>query len=182
MTRGSPADVIVPNAADPWVVFGAPKKGVFVRLNASARSFERLARDRYAAHEREVEVAVARTAHRIARARADRELRGRGKRAGVEPAARRPLVGRQRGIPDEVRPLGAEAGERVVVGRLRDRERHARLQRQDAGQRPVVHDRARARRSCWRPAIRPERQVPDRRGDEHVRDVAGRVVALERAG
>jgi len=36
-TRGSPAAVIVPNAADPTVVFGARKGGVFVTLNTSAR-------------------------------------------------------------------------------------------------------------------------------------------------
>src|SRR6187200_2958026 len=37
MTRGSPAAVIVPKAADPTVVFGAPNGGVLVALNASAR-------------------------------------------------------------------------------------------------------------------------------------------------
>jgi len=38
MTRGSPDDEIVPNAAAPTVVFGAPRGGVFVRLNTSART------------------------------------------------------------------------------------------------------------------------------------------------
>src|SRR5262245_5890963 len=37
MTRGSPAVVIVPNAADPTVVFGGPSGGVFVKLKNSAR-------------------------------------------------------------------------------------------------------------------------------------------------
>jgi hypothetical protein len=37
-TRGSPAEVIVPNAADPKTPFGAPSGGVFVTLNTSARS------------------------------------------------------------------------------------------------------------------------------------------------
>src|SRR5262245_18586613 len=38
MTRGSPAVVIVPNAADPTVVFGAPSGGVLVMLKNSARN------------------------------------------------------------------------------------------------------------------------------------------------
>src|SRR5262245_44361376 len=38
MTRGSPAAVIVPKAAAPKVPFGAPRKGVFVRLKNSARN------------------------------------------------------------------------------------------------------------------------------------------------
>ena len=37
-TRGSPAEVIVPNAADPTVVLGAWKGGVFVTLNTSTRN------------------------------------------------------------------------------------------------------------------------------------------------
>ena len=40
-------------------------------------------------------------------------MRRRGERARVEPVIRRALVGRQLGIADEIRPLGAEAGERV---------------------------------------------------------------------
>ena len=37
MTRGSPAVVIVPNAAEPNTPFGAPSGGVFVTLKISAR-------------------------------------------------------------------------------------------------------------------------------------------------
>ena len=74
-TRGSPAVVIVPKAADPSAPFGAPRGGVFVTLNTSARSSSALlAGERHAAHQREIEIAVARPAHRIARARAEREL------------------------------------------------------------------------------------------------------------
>ena len=51
---------------------------------------------------------------------------------------RRALVGGQRRIPDEVRPLDAEAGKRVEVRRLRDGDRHARLQRHEAVDGPVV--------------------------------------------
>jgi hypothetical protein len=36
-TRGSPAAVIVPKAAVPATVLGAPRGGAFVRLKASAR-------------------------------------------------------------------------------------------------------------------------------------------------
>src|SRR6267378_1152739 len=36
-TRGSPAALIVPKAAVPATVLGAPRGGVFVRLKASAR-------------------------------------------------------------------------------------------------------------------------------------------------
>ena len=46
------------------------------------------------------------------------------------------------GSPVEVGPLCPEAGESVVVGGLRDGDRHARLQREDARHRPVADDRA----------------------------------------
>ena len=156
---------------------------MFNRLKISARSSIALAaRDRHAAHR-------ARDPRRDTTARAPgsatpipmRELRRDGERRGVEPLRGRALVGRQRRIADEVRPLHAEAGERVEVGRLRDRDRHARLQR-DERRRPSSRWRARrARRAAVVRAPGADRQVPHHRRHEDVRDVAGRVVALERA-
>ena len=74
----------------------------------------------------------------------------------------RALVGRQFRIAHDIRPLDAEAGERVEVRRLRDGDRHAGLQRENAGERPA------ARR-------------PHSGRHQDVRDVARRVVALERS-
>ena len=58
---------------------------------------------------------------------------------------------------------------------------HARLQREDAGQRPVVDQRAKRTPHAPDAPIRPEGQVPDRRRHEDMRNVARRVVALEPA-
>src|ERR1044071_5241943 len=55
--------------------------------------------------------AIWRPGYRIARAVADRKLRGLAEGICVEPAAHALPVGRQGGIRIEVRPLDAEAGE-----------------------------------------------------------------------
>ena len=142
---------------------------------------QRLARgERHAAHQGDVEIAIARAAHRVARARANRELRRRRKRACVEPPADRPLVGRKGWIPDQIGTLRAESRERIVVRRLRDGDRDARLQREHARQRPVVDESAQHTGSATAP-VRAEGNVPHRGRDEHVRNIAGRVVALEPA-
>ena len=71
---------------------------------------------------------------------------GRGERRRVEPVARRPLVGGQRRIADEIRPLRREAGEaREVVAcvtAIGMPDCSVMMRRR----RPVVHQRAEQRR------------------------------------
>ena len=145
--------MIVPKPAARAPRSGAPSCGVFSRLKISARSSSAAPpADRHAAHQREIDVAIRRArAPDCATPMPMRELRRDRERRRVEPVSRRPLVGRQRRIADEIRPLHAEAGERVEVRRLRDRDRHARLQRR----------RAPRRSSRWR-ARRPRRAAAGR--------------------
>ena len=65
-TRGSSAVVIVPNAARSLATpFGAPRFGVFSRLNTSARSSSAAAgANGDTAHQREIDVAIRRAADR----------------------------------------------------------------------------------------------------------------------
>ena len=87
--------MIVPKFAAPCTAFGAPRFAVFSRLNTSARSsIARLPPSRHAPHQREIDVAVRRPAHRIARGGAERELIGAtanaavlNQRAGVRSSA-----------------------------------------------------------------------------------------------
>jgi len=91
---------------------------------------------------------------------------------------RRPLIGRQFWIADEIRTLRAEARERVEVGRLGHGDWNAGLHRGDQRDGPVVRDRAdhAVALACVARAIGDE---PHRGRDEHIRDVARRVVAFE---
>ena len=71
-----------------------------------------------APRQREIEVAIRGTAHRVARRAAEREDGCQGERVRVEPAGRGPLVGREFGVADEIRSLNPEARECVEVRRL----------------------------------------------------------------
>jgi hypothetical protein len=52
----------------------------------------------------------------------------------------RPFVGRQRRIAHEIRPLHAEAGERVEIGRLGDRDWDTGFQRDEGRHGPVIDE------------------------------------------
>lgn len=66
MTRGSPAEVIVPKAAVPKMPFGFPNAAVLRALNISVRISSVLSRaERHATYQGQVEIPVARTSHRI---------------------------------------------------------------------------------------------------------------------
>ena len=125
MTRGSPAVVIVPKAAEPTVVFAAPNGGVFVRLKISARTSRRvLSPQRDSPQHGKIEIAIAWPANRIAGAAPDRELGRSRECARIEPPRHRTLSLRKLRIVNQVGTLRPESCKGDVVGRLRDRERN----------------------------------------------------------
>ena len=160
-TRGSSAVVIVPKFAAPaTAVRRAEVRRCSDRLKISARSSIARSRDQSA------RAASARdrrrgTTARVTGLRDAEPIVNTGATANaavLNHCVGRPLVGGQRRIADEIRPLHAEAGERVEIRRLRHRDRHAGLQR----------DRAPSPSSRWR--SRRARRAADARGPRRSAD------------
>ena len=184
MTRGSPAVVIVPNAAEPNTPFGRAER-------RRVRHVEHLG-----AHlDRRCPPAAARAASARGRdcgnpARApDCESSlpsvncgAARERGGVEPAAHGPLVGREASD----RRSGSAAACRIPRTRCCSSPASTAIGMPDCSVSTPVSVQSFTIAPSTRPRadapVRADRKFPDGRRHEDVRDVAGRIVAFEPCG